>query len=174
MAKTIVRSEAVTRAVVNAFSYDPATGLFTRKHSRWPQYQGLETAGICNKASGYLYLTLATDEGKRMILAHRVAWLLQTGAWPKEFIDHIDGNKANNVFSNLREADAFLNAQNQRHANARTASKVLGASKCRDGKFRAVIGHKGQQFRLGTFESADEANAAYLEAKRRLHPGCTI
>lgn len=46
---------------------------------------------------------------------HRIAWLLETGAWPKDEIDHRDGNRANNRWDNLRDVPHCINQLNQKH-----------------------------------------------------------
>lgn len=45
-------------------------------------------------------------------LAHRVCWALGSGAWPIDQIDHIDGDRQNNRFTNLREVDQSLSSMN--------------------------------------------------------------
>ena len=37
------------------------------------------------------------------VLAHRLAWFLKTGDWPKDKIDHINGIKGDNRWTNLRD-----------------------------------------------------------------------
>jgi HNH endonuclease len=37
--------------------------------------------------------------------AHDLAWLMQTGAWPQRRIEHINGNRNDNRWSNLRETE---------------------------------------------------------------------
>lgn len=98
-----------------------------------------------------------------------------TGDWPEGEIDHIDGNKVNNRFANLRLADHTLNVQNVRAPRAHNNGGHLGASlDKRSGKWRGVITVGGRSRYLGTFATPQEASAAYLEAKRLLHPGCTL
>jgi hypothetical protein len=39
---------------------------------------------------------------------------------------------------------------------------------------RARIAINGHQINLGRFRTAEAAHAAYVDAKRRLHEGCTL
>jgi hypothetical protein len=106
-------------------------------------------------------------------LEGRLAWFYTTGAWPKDQIDHIDGNKSNNRFANLREATPSQNTQNQRRAMRTNKLGILGVILAR-GKFRAQIWFDGKNKFLGYFATAEAAHAAYLAAKRKFHPTCTI
>lgn len=76
-------------------------------------------------------------------------------------------------FSNLRDAERAINQQNMRRPLPGTASGLLGAFKKRD-RWESRLRAFGQVIRLGTFDTAEEAHAAYLQAKRKHQPGCTI
>lgn len=88
-------------------------------------------------------------------------------------IDHINGDPSDNRVENLRLADKRLNAENQRRARADNAIGVLGVM-AHGNKFRAQIRTGGRTIYLGLFLTSDEAYAAYVEAKRRLHEGCSL
>lgn len=105
---------------------------------------------------------------------HRLVWLYVTGSWPKMELDHIDGKRANNRFENPREATVSENQQNRKKAQANSILGVLGVS--RNGRFgyRAII-KCGNVFRhIGTFRTSEAAHAAYVQAKRELHPFGTL
>lgn len=99
--------------------------------------------------------------------AHRLAWLYMTGAFPKETIDHIDMDKYNNRFANLREA-----TRSQQKANARKRVDSSSKYKCvswrpRQKKWSATICKNGKRRHLGYFETAEIAHAAYVMAAKR-------
>ena len=98
-----------------------------------------------------------------------------TGAWPEHDVDHINGVRNDNRWSNLREVTRTVNIQNQRIAQTRNVAGLLGVSfeKARN-KYKAGIVAGGKYHNLGRFNTAEEAHAAYLKAKRELHEGCTI
>lgn len=100
--------------------------------------------------------------------AHRLAWLYAHGVWPKE-IDHINGVMDDNRLLNLRDATKSENQQNQRRAQSNNKTGLLGVS-LRRGKFQAQIMASGKNLHLGYFATAELAHAAYVQAKRRLHP----
>jgi len=92
-----------------------------------------------------------------------------TGFWPENQIDHINGARADNRFTNLREATNKENSENIKRARrSNKSTEVLGVY-TRGLKFRAQITHAGKIQRLGTFKTAEEAHQAYLTAKRDLH-----
>ena len=70
--------------------YDPDTGVFTRRVSRGPARAG-SVAGADTR-DGYRKIHL----DYKFYLMHRLAWLYTHGEFPTEFIDHIDGDRANN------------------------------------------------------------------------------
>ncbi len=146
--------------------YDPATGVFTRRVAR-----GREAAGsnFGHLKDGYFRGRIDGFEYR----LNRLAWLYVTGTWPNGEVDHFNTVKVDNKFSNLRDLGKSANAQNQRRAHSHNKSGLLGVSIKRT-KFRARIVVNGEQKHLGTFNTADEAYAAYVSAKRRLHEGCTL
>lgn len=165
------KQDKVTAAFVRElFHYDPETGVFTRLVTR----QGLgaragDVAGTL-KPSGYLTIWICGANH----MAHRLAWLYVHGKWPAHEIDHIDGNRANNAIANLRDVTRSVNHENLRSARSDSAHGFLGVSPFRKKWWKARITVNGKFQHLGTFRTPEEAHAAYLEAKRRLHVGCTI
>jgi hypothetical protein len=144
--------------------YHPATGTFTWRANFGQRCRVGATAGSAHK-DGYLQVQLK----RKKYLLHRLVWVFETGTWPTAQIDHINGDRKDNSFVNLREANHSLNLQNQRHARADNQTGLLGAT--RNGRrFKAVITLRGVRTFLGNFPTPELAHAAYLLAKRAMHP----
>jgi len=95
--------------------------------------------------------------------AHRLVWKYHYGKDPKEFIDHIDGNRVNNNIENLREATKQQNNFNRGpHKNNKLGIK--GVSKHRN-KYTARIEINGKEKYLGFFDTIEEARLAREEAE---------
>lgn len=150
--------------------YNPDTGVFVRiAYSRSRAKVGDVAGGFDH--DGYRKISVL---GKKY-LEHRLAWLYVHGAWPADQIDHIDGDRGNNAIRNLRESSHGLNHQNLRKPHADSRSDLLGVSyDASKGKWRAQLHVNGRNRLIGRFDSAQEAHAAYLTAKRKAHPACTI
>ena len=165
------------------FKYNPDNGSLVwvvRTGSR--SNPGSEVGAV--RPDGYKSLML----NKRLLFVHRVCYCMATGKplGANDLIDHINGDKADNRADNLRAVDHQTNVQNTRKPNRRSESGFLGVqAEKRPGrsqqarKFAAKIGvtlegGKKKLLYLGTFSTPEAAHQAYLEAKRRLHPGCTI
>jgi hypothetical protein len=134
----------------NELIYKSETGLFYRKAK--PE----EAIGVTTK-SGYVVFRV---NGK-LLYAHRVAFFITHGFLPK-MVDHINRNRSDNRSANLREADAKLNAEN---------SKGYGATKPKHTKkWSSSITNNRKRIHLGYFDTAEEANKAYLLAKQKYHP----
>lgn len=158
------------------FAYDPETGelryrvdIWFGRHRDMLRVRAGDIAGRVEETRGYRRVFV---DG-RWYRAHRIAFLIVEGRWPADQIDHIDGVKTNNAWSNLREVDNRTNTENQRRARCDNQCGLLGVS--RNGKrWRAAIKLAGQLHHLGTYDTAKAAHQVYLEAKRELHAGCTI
>ena len=151
-------------------TYNPETGEF-----RW--INAMRNKSRAGDAAGYVTPTnrlRIVIQGKAYY-AHRLAWLYVHGAWPKRFIDHINGDPLDNRLCNLREATDLINCQNQRKAHPKSISKLLGTYKVTESRFwGATIRINGKQTHLGTFETPELAHQAYVRAKRVFHEGNTL
>lgn len=148
--------------------YDPNTGVFTNVAPRKRVVVGSK-AGYLDSSNGYVKICL--DYVRHY--AHRLAFLYMTGAWPSAYVDHINGDTQDNRWANLRDVARQVNSQNMREAPSNSSSGVFGAHRKR-GKWSSHIRSNGKTVYLGVFDSAEEASNAYIEAKRKLHEGCTI
>lgn len=100
----------------------------------------------------------------RLYKAHRVAWLLHYGVWPKNQIDHIDGDGLNNRPENMRDVTQRENTRNARMRSDNTSS-VTGVYWYKPyGTWKAQININGKRKHLGYFTDFGEAAAAYRKA----------
>lgn len=150
--------------------YDPLTGQFTRLVTTSQNAKKGSEAGYISPI-GYRVISIKS----RQFYGHRLAWLYVHGEFPKGQIDHIDGNRANNAISNLRDVAEIVNRQNLRVPPKHNQLGILGVSRSTSGKrYHARIQLNGVKVHLGTYDTCEDAQAAYLSAKRSLHSGCTI
>ena len=109
--------------------------------------------------------------GGKLRFVHRIIYALHHGVLPT-FIDHINGDRADNHISNLREASHSMNMQNMRQRNR---DLPMGVQRGRNSpNYTAFITVAGKTTYLGTYPTPDEAHRVYLTHKRNLHEGCTI
>lgn len=151
-------------------AYDPISGCFQWLSSRNPAIKEGEVAGTVSQR-GYISITVDGCQYQ----AHVLAFLYMTGKLPSFSIDHINGQKADNKWGNLRAATHSENLQNQRRAHRNSQSGYLGVAFHKaSGKFQANIRVNGKIKYLGLFTTAAAAHQTYLDAKRQIHPFCTI
>lgn len=155
--------ELTNKRLKQLVEYDPESGRFYRVGRAG--VKGGPVNSVPNKAVGYRYMRV---DGRRY-MAHRIAWLYMTGRWPVADIDHINGDRADNRFVNLREATRSENCQNRPIAST-NRSGLRGVSWHRAShKFVSRITVNGRRFDLGYFHTAQEAHSAYLKAKAEKH-----
>jgi hypothetical protein len=143
--------------------YDPDTGVFTHLSNKG----GIRIGSVAgsNDGKGYLEVQLFGQS----YLCHRLAWLYVTGCWPTGQIDHKNGIRDDNRFSNLRDVTHAENRRNLFNAKRNSKSGLIGASwKKAIGKFRASITINKKYRHLGYFDNAEDAHAAYMAAKQAI------
>ena len=117
--------------------YDPETGIFA-----WQVQTGrsrLDSPAGYTRRDGYRQIKV----DKRVYLAHRLAWLFMMGAWPSEEVDHINCNKVDNRWTNLRPATRGQNNANSRAR--RSKSGIKGVLPAASGRYYAYIGGKNRR-----------------------------
>lgn len=152
-------------------SYNPDTGLFLRIKCTSNNQKLHEWVGYIHDTSGYMYAMI----DYKTYSIHHLAWLYCYGIFPQNELDHINGNKHDNRICNLRNADRYINMQNEVRPRKNSKSGILGVTFRSDrNKWIASIhinGRSGKRLHLGQFDTAEEAQNVYLEAKRKYHAG---
>jgi hypothetical protein len=149
--------------LISWFSYNPDTGLFYRKvqaHYRWKVG---DLAGS-QKSVGYIQLWV---DGKS-VYAHRAAYVFMRGDWPPTGVDHINGDKKDNRWSNLRLATCSENGMNAKQKLG--ASGIRGVVFCPSArKYRAQIYIRRKRKTIGYFDNIADAQEARKRAEDELH-----
>lgn len=112
------------------------------------------------------YLVGAVDD--RKLMAHRVAWAIFYGEWPRREIDHINGVTTDNRISNLRDVSSSINKRNVKKSS-RNSSGVNGVYFNQEKKkWMAYITTGGPKKNLGFFFCRTAAEMARKRAERGL------
>jgi len=136
--------------------YDPETGLFYCVGNRGRARDGM-VAGHAH-SEGYVEFRCA---GYRMF-AHIAAWAMMTGRWPTHQVDHRNGIRNDNRWSNLRAASQQANSANmKRRKSNKTGFKGVSPYK---GKYCAYIHVGGKTKYLGIHSTPGLAHDAYCRA----------
>lgn len=160
------------RRIVN---YDPSTGLFFWSFKTADDCVGSENRSADDVASwwnskysgkpaflsenGHGYLRAKING--TAILAHRAAWAMMTGEHPVHEIDHINRDKSDNRWKNLRQATRLENSRN-RSPRSDALSGFLGVSWSRkNDRWRASICVNKRPRSLGYFDLEVDAARAY-------------
>lgn len=144
--------------------YSKSTGQFVWRVKYSKKVVAGAVAGGLNSA-GYVVIGI---DGKTYY-AHRLAWFYVTGVWPSQ-IDHKNGNRSDNKWSNLRIATHQQNILNAKRASNNTSgSKGVSWHKAA-GKWSAYIILDGKKRHLGLHETPSEAHAEYMKAATAAQP----
>lgn len=129
----------------DALSYDPDSGLFTRKSGKIAGYKS---------RGGYIQLSVFNKK----YYASRLAYFYMTGEWP-EYIDHINRVVDDNRWANLR---AVSHQENCRNRGIRDDNKS-GVPGCWWDKERKKWILRVNGTYLGYFKTIKEAKIARKE-----------
>ena len=150
----------------SSLHYQPDTGVFTWKQTRKTSMIGTVAGAI--KGSGYVRIQLHGLSHA----AHRLAWLYVHGEWPHDIIDHINNGPADNRIDNLRVVPGM--SANEQNITLPRSDNACGYRGVHDhmgsGRWMAQIKVNGVNRYLGLFDTPELASAAYIAAKRELHP----
>lgn len=138
------------------FRYDEETGKLywnERVHKR------IRIGQECGRITSHGYRKLRVFGTEYYV--HRLVWFIKTGDWPKNQIDHINRNRLDNRFFNLRDVTCQQNLCNNNFQGIRKAS--------RGSTYSASISVNKQTIYLGNFPTAELARNAYLVAKEKYH-----
>jgi len=159
------KSESMTslEELKEIIDYNQHTGIFTLK-----RYSGGKT--MAGNRIGYL-----SRDGYRRIriknlffLEHRLAWWFATGKPAEYIIDHINGHKDDNRFSNLKHVTWAGNNINNGLRSDNTSGQK-GVSLHKSGRWRASLCCDGRQVYHKLFATKEEAATAYRSAFEKWH-----
>lgn len=144
--------------------YAPDTGVFTRLES----VRGVAAGSVAGTKHNRGYLAVRIDGSKYLL--HRLAFLYMTGHLPTQGVDHVNGIKSDNRWSNLRKANQSENSQNRRLRKDSTSGATGISFKKAVRLWVVVITIDGKSKHIGYYKSLQEAVIAQTNAKLAHHP----
>ena len=143
-------------------SYDPDTGHFWWKKKGFSRRFGLPVGH--GSKNGYCRVGIM---GKKFY-AHRLAFVLMEGHLPEE-VDHINCDKSDNRWSNLRASNTKSNSLNKT-AQSNNSCGYKGVHFAKDkSRWVARITVNGVKKHLGYYSTPEEAHQEYVKASKELH-----
>lgn len=155
--------------LLQRLDYCPETGILTWKQWHAPPNFNSRFAG----KEAFTTVERGYRQGRidnRLLYAHRVIWRMMTGETPHD-IDHINGDRGDNRWVNLRAVTRQENLRNKM-LSPRNKTGTPGVSQAHWGAWQAYIRTGGRNLCLGSFKTKPEAVAARKAAERVLgyHP----
>ena len=141
--------------------YDSDTGIWTyiKAPPRKPWMEG-SRAGCFKQSTGYWYIKI---DGYDFQSSH-LAFLYMTGSWSKEEIDHINRNRVDDRWVNLRKATSSQNRVNRVSPGNSTGFKGVAFDARYKNPYIAKVTVHGHCKNLGSYSTPEEAHAVWYKA----------
>lgn len=146
--------------------YNKQFGIFVWKNDKGRSKKGTVAGTLTNRS----YIKIKIDGA--LYTAHRLAFLFVCGRLPSDQVDHINGVRSDNSFSNLRECTPQENNLNQK-IGSRNNSGVMGVRfNKKSQSWVSYIYMNRIQIHLGSYCDLFEACCARksAELKHGFHP----
>ena len=168
----MVGTETLEGLIKASLIYTPETGSLMWRHRPEILFVGTDKRSSAHiaanwnaKNAGKEAFTAVGKHGyrtgtlfKKRLLLHRVAFVLQTGSWPTQTVDHINGDRLDNRWANLRDISKGNNNRNA--AGYAKTSPYIGVSWNKSlGGYVAKVYHNGASHYCG-FSKDDPAKVA--------------
>jgi len=141
--------------VLSLLDYNKKEGNFYWKERVSSRAGKGSLAGTINH---YGYRIITSKSKKYSV--HRLVYFVETGKLPEHGTDHINHDRADNRFENLREANQLVNNRNSGR-NTNNTSGVTGVTWCNTNKkWKAQISVHNKCKGLGTFDNFADAVVA--------------
>lgn len=160
------------------FDYDPAQGALTWAHKPRSRFATTHAWQFWNSAYAGKKAGNKRRDGRLVIViegkkyqAHRLIYKWMTGKEPNQ-VDHVNVDRTDNSFENLRDATESLNKRNSK-VRSHSISKIKGVYKEKDRylhkkPYRAQISINGRTKVIGRYATAEEAHDAYCQAAKQI------
>ncbi|MDE4303615.1 HNH endonuclease signature motif containing protein [Phaeobacter gallaeciensis] len=169
------RDDITPEVLRELLDYDPSTGVLTWKHRDRKWFRTDRSWKIWNtKHAGQRAFTRKADANVRYtatVLGHgfsspRIAWAVHFGEWPKEQMDHINGDPSDNRICNLRDVSAVENNRNAARRSDNT-SGVTGVSwDAVNNRWKVTISVNKRNLWVGDFARKSDAIEARKAAEQ--------
>lgn len=147
--------DTITKFIEDNLSYDEASGNFYWLENRANGKIKSGSLAGSKTVKGYRQIRIFGKWYK----CHRLVWLIETGDWPNDQIDHINRDGLDNRFQNLREVSNYQNCVNRKR-NSKSGS--LGVYYDQKNKKWATGSYKnGKYVNLGRYATRGEAEKVY-------------
>ena len=147
--------------ILDIFNYNINTGIFTWKKSRRGVAKGVVAGTL--RQDGYVHLCI----GEERHFAHRVVYLLMEGYMPEQ-VDHINGNRSDNRWENLRACTPSENSQNRRITNSKSGFKNVNWHE-QTKKWRVQVMIDGKSRSFGLYSNIEDAKRVAIIARKEIH-----
>lgn len=164
MAYKNARDDLTADYVRSILDYDPGTGVLTYKIAPFSHSQRLGKPAGWRRPDGRINIALKGVDYR----AHRLIWLMMTGQWPPEEIDHIDMDPSNNRWANLRLASSSQNMSHRGPQNNNKSGYPGVFFHTKTGRWWAYIKQNGQRQHLGVFATFEEALTVRMAREKKL------
>lgn len=146
------KSELTPALIKQVLQYEPHSGnliWISSLHSKRVLIG--QHAGSLAK-SGYRQITLFGTSYQ----AHRLIWFMETGEWPEQ-VDHINQDRSDNRWSNLRAVTKAENARNRsRNPHSKTGEVGIWYNQ-KTFKYVAEITYNGKKVFQKSYDNIDDA-----------------
>ena len=147
----------MTRAELRKLlSYDPSTGVWTWRAGKWNG--NVPADGVAGGLDRHGHRRISIK--KKLYSTSRLAFLYMLGRWPRRTVDHINCDRADDRWENLREATQQQQIRNRR---GYSSTGFKGVYAIGSGYYARITIDKKYHY-LGYRKTAEEAHELYCAA----------